>query len=207
MSHFCHLKPRLTLYHSFVLRIWPNWYSQLNVLNPTAFTQLRQFWAHFVQVNSVGCWMMAANWAMRVPLTGSGREVLLTVQCSWARLEWTGKDDAGGRREAGGRPLNTRTAEQVVDVRSPTTVIDVFPPFFPTGFAWLCRRDCDSVWLVCLARRRISREPLTSDSLGCRANVHLTAFWCETSVEAVKRTHVSLTCQRLFKIGSKPAAE
>lgn len=134
MSHFCHLKPRLILYHSFVLRLWPNWYSQLNVLNPTAFTQLRQFWAHFVQVNSVGCWMMAANWAMRVPLTGSGREVLLTVQCSWARLEWTGKDDAGGRREAGGRPLNTRTAEQVVDVRSSTTVIDVFPPIFSDRF-------------------------------------------------------------------------
>lgn len=61
-------------------------------------------------------------------------------------------DDAGGRREAGGRPLNTRTAERVVDVRSPITL--PHPATFPApsrakeprslseGIASVCKQEC-----------------------------------------------------------------
>lgn len=47
MSHFCHLKPRLILYHSFVLRLWLNWYSQLNVLKPSRFHSITSILSAF----------------------------------------------------------------------------------------------------------------------------------------------------------------
>lgn len=208
MSHFCHLKPRLILYHSFVLRLWLNWYSQLNVLKPSRFHSITSILSAFCSSELRG-------------LLDDGRKL---SNARSPHRKWQGgpphcsvfMSTAGVNRQRRrrGKKRSRRAAVKHTNRRTSRWRSlphngnrRFFPPFFPTGFAWLCRRDCDSVWLVCLARRRISREPLTSDSLGCRANVHLTAFWCETSVEAVKRTHVSLTCQRLFKIDSKPPAE
>lgn len=54
---------------------------------------------------TIGSWLL--NGAMRVPYTGSYSQIV----SSWARQEWTGKDDTGGRRGAGGRRKIPRPTE------------------------------------------------------------------------------------------------
>lgn len=116
----------------------------LKVLNAIAYTPLRQFWAHlFKWTLWVGRWWpQTEQCAFPSPEVARRSSSLFSVhEHGWSE---PAKTTPGEEQKPAGRPLNTRTAEQVVDVRSLITVIDVISIFRPV---W--RDSADVIAIAC----------------------------------------------------------